>query len=776
MLRLDPSRSQTTSIEDTTLARVAADQKMATEVHSRTAAEADERSCERPPSLAAVLSLVSPPGSGSGSSRRGSRSSSSTVPPTACGIERSRGRISDRTTMSRPGMTSIGNARVMVTARHMRPTMRSGSFSSKSRRMSVASGVRGRSRKAHDHVQGHREPGRRSEPPADAGRGRILQLVVDGQYVVVADETGDEEREGVQEVPPGLGEEREVCVPRVAPAGAAVALDAAKDDAASQDQQREHGRQAAVLECRQPAERAKGRHQQDDREHGQVAPQPTPRQPQPRGNGVVQGLHHVPEEDGVPHGPEEAHEDHQAHREDIGPGSKGLAGDRLEGIPPGPRGVGPALVHGGRHQRLEAKLRDDPGQEQHQRAHQKVARLLKGHGQREAPSPHHRRQYVEAGRGDRSDANVVALAADRLGGIRGGGVGLLVRGGVNGTPSVRNYGIASFCGIVVDGRGFRHGFSNKDKEILVDVAGDSQRVVDVKGRHGNHRGGPLHRVVKVAHRELHLQVVHELVKQRDVGSLHPGVLDPQLPPLVRNDVQRCGGHHRALYREGKPWQHADLQVDCPVDKQGRMRLCGAKEKTGVSRIPLHPHHKRHTRTFARQRFGRDALSDPAHPRSRRGLRVEGKAVLGNVLVLLSHGDPDGLKKRARPKELRARVAQVPFPAAIGRRVLGGVQGLQLGHKIDHDVLFFPGAVGPPVRDARQEQEFLLEGGADGHVLLPLVHRDLLELGGEIARVVVRGRAVVRVVVPNDGRPGGHRAAAGNERRSEREPRCRGSRQ
>mmetsp|Transcript_24723 Transcript_24723/g.54243 ORF Transcript_24723/g.54243 Transcript_24723/m.54243 type:complete len:237 (+) Transcript_24723:619-1329(+) len=188
MLRLDPNKSQTTSIEDTTLAKDPADQKSITEVHSNIVDEADERS---PLALLLLLSAVtevvasfgfasplSSPSSSSSSlslsisngcscccsseyssdANRGSCSSSSTLLVTglllllvfsllltaaaaAAAVAESpetdvnRGRIKDRTTMSRPGMTSIGKAKVMVTARHIRPTMRSGSFSSKSKRM-----------------------------------------------------------------------------------------------------------------------------------------------------------------------------------------------------------------------------------------------------------------------------------------------------------------------------------------------------------------------------------------------------------------------------------------------------------------------------------------------------------------------------------------------------------------------------------------------------------------------------------------------------------------
>mmetsp|Transcript_71819 Transcript_71819/g.145720 ORF Transcript_71819/g.145720 Transcript_71819/m.145720 type:complete len:272 (+) Transcript_71819:154-969(+) len=240
------------------------------------------------------------------------------------------------------------------------------------------------------------------------------------------------------------------------------------------------------------------------------------------------------------------------------------------------------------------------------------------------------------------------------------------------------------------------------KKVFVHVPRDSQGVVYVKGCQGNHRHVALHGTVQVPHRYLHLQVFHERVEERDVRTLHPGALDLQLPSLVGNHLQIRGRDHRALYRQGDPGQHPDLEVD-----------------------------------LADQLVGGDHLADPSDPRSRRGLRVEGESVFRHVLVVLSDGDPYGLEKRTRAKELGARVAEVPFSLAERSRILGGVEGLELGHQIDHDVFFLLRAVGTTVRYAGQEKQFSLQGVAYNDVFFLFVDGNLLDFRWEIARVVIR---------------------------------------
>ena len=258
------------------------------------------------------------------------------------------------------------------------------------------------------------------------------------------------------------------------------------------------------------------------------------------------------------------------------------------------------------------------------------------------------------------------------------------------------------------------GLSNKDKEIIVNVSRDAQGIVDVKGGHGNDRNLTPEGGVEISDRKLHLQIVQKGVQEGNVGSLHLGGFDAELPPLVRDHVQGRGGDDRPLQGHWNPGQHSHLEVH-----------------------------------LADEGLGGDDLADPSDPGSRCGLRVEGESVLGHLLVVLPRSQPDRLEKGTGTKELRARIAQVPFSAAVGGRVLGGIQGLELGHEVNDNVLFLPGAVGPTVRDAGQEEQFSLEVVADRDVFVPLVDRDFLGRRWQVARVVVRRRAIVGVVVQND---------------------------
>mmetsp|Transcript_52725 Transcript_52725/g.127805 ORF Transcript_52725/g.127805 Transcript_52725/m.127805 type:complete len:219 (+) Transcript_52725:311-967(+) len=164
ILRLDPNKSQTISIDSTQLATAPAVQKITIDVDNKIINEI----CATDSSSTSS----SPSGVSSGDNNGCSNSDSSSsllwgkvvdrllsdspsswtvcscdvpLPPElvpfcccscrcCCCCRRfvNIGAIQDRIMMSRAGMTNIGNANVIVTARHIRPTNNNGSFSSKS--------------------------------------------------------------------------------------------------------------------------------------------------------------------------------------------------------------------------------------------------------------------------------------------------------------------------------------------------------------------------------------------------------------------------------------------------------------------------------------------------------------------------------------------------------------------------------------------------------------------------------------------------------------------
>mmetsp|Transcript_52724 Transcript_52724/g.127802 ORF Transcript_52724/g.127802 Transcript_52724/m.127802 type:complete len:216 (+) Transcript_52724:295-942(+) len=161
ILRLDPNKSQTMSIDSTQLATAPAVQKITIDVNNKIMNEI----CATDSSSTSSPSVVTS-GDNNGCSNSDSSSSllcdwvvdgllsdspsswtvcscdvplPSEVVPFCCCCCRcccrrfdNIGAIHDRIMMSRAGMTNIGNANVIVTARHIRPTNNNGSFSSKS--------------------------------------------------------------------------------------------------------------------------------------------------------------------------------------------------------------------------------------------------------------------------------------------------------------------------------------------------------------------------------------------------------------------------------------------------------------------------------------------------------------------------------------------------------------------------------------------------------------------------------------------------------------------